>query len=156
LVVTLATEPIVVHGPDAELPGSRRLGPGLVREMDDSGHALVHWIERDFDSWMDPADLAILSATGRLISIFRCHADGHRLFEGHKLVMSRGLQHNWMVELLPENVIRAERSDGAAWTFNWWPMLRRVDLIRTIDLIPLEDADAEALTVAELAVGLRA
>ena len=152
-VVTLATEPLSIHSPDADLPDSRRLGPGFVQASDACGHVRVHWMERDFDAWMDPADLAVLSVTGRLISVFHCTQVGQRLFERHKLVTDKGLQHNWIVERLPGDVVRTERSDGAAWTFNWWPVLRRMELIRTVDLMPPEDADAEALIVAEIAVG---
>lgn len=150
-VVTLATEPISIHGPDADLPGSRRLGPGFVREVAPCGHIGVHWLEREFDSWMDRADLAVLPADARVISVFHCAATGHRQFERHKVVSSQGLLHNWIVELLPDAVVRTERSDGAAWTFRWMPILQRVELIHTMDQIPPEEADAEALTVAGLA-----
>jgi hypothetical protein len=76
-----------------------------------------------------------------------------RSFKACKVTTSAGLSRNWTVEMLPGNLIRTVRSDGAAWTFNWNPLFRRVQPLHSI----LEDAlaqddDAEALTVAELSV----
>jgi len=153
-VVTLATEPIRVPAPEGDLPASAKLGPGSIRSTGVDGLVQVHWIERNFDAWMDPADLHMLDPASRLISVFHCNAEGQRTFGRHKLVISKGLQYNWIVERLPEDVMRTVRSDGAAWTWNWHPILHMVEVLHTVGYGPVEDDDAEARVVAEMAVGI--
>jgi hypothetical protein len=53
------------------------------------------------------------------------------------------------VELRPENVLRAVRDDGAAWTFR---LNTALHCINSLWPQPPEDADAEALAATELAV----
>jgi len=66
-------------------------------------------------------------------------------------VVKAGLQHNWTVDLLHDNVIRTVRSDGLVWTFEWNDLLDRVLPFRTLNLVPPDDDYAEAMTVADLA-----
>ena len=103
---------------------------------------------------MNAADLQALDPAARLVSIFHCDQKGTRSFLRHKLTRAQGLEHNWAVDLLPSDLIRAIRSDGATWTFNWYPSAERVEYLRTVGQLPAEDADAEALTAAEMAVGV--
>jgi hypothetical protein len=154
LVVTLNSEPIHGHGPEGPLGPSNLLGPGFIRRMGGDGKVQVHWIERNFDAWMDPGDLRVQNPATRLISIYHCNSEGQRTFEQHKLATSKGLQYNWTVEILPEDVIRAVRSDGSAWTFNWFPVLHSIEVLHTVGFGPIEDDDAEARTAVEIALGL--
>lgn len=153
-VVTLRTDPVRGSVADGDLPPSRALGPGFVCEPEIFGKTHVHWIELDVDAWMNAADLQALDPAARLVSIFHCDQKGTRSFLRHKLTRAQGLEHNWAVDLLPSDLIRAIRSDGATWTFNWYPSAERVEYLRTVGQLPAEDADAEALTAAEMAVGV--
>jgi hypothetical protein len=153
-LVALVTDPIQLPDPGKDLVLSDRIGPGLVVDtlLDDRVH--VHWIVADFEAWMDPADLRVLSPTARLITLCHCDAEGRRTHVRYRRGPETGLQHHWTVELLPADVVRAVRDDGAAWTFTWLPLLERVELARTVGLLPAEDADAEARTVVEMALDL--
>ena len=71
-------------------------------------------------------------------------------------MVKAGLQHNWTVDLLHDNVIRTVRSDGLVWTFEWNDLLDRVVPFRTLNLVPPDDDYAEAMTVADLARSERA
>jgi len=87
-----------------------------------------------------------------LIAIYRRNTHGGRTLERCKVVASAGLTHHWTAELFPKNVIRIVRSDGLAWTFDWYPLLDQAQPLHTIlDDALAEDDHAEALTVAELA-----
>jgi len=61
-----------------------------------------------------------------------------------------GLEHNWVVELLPYDVVRSVRDDGLAWTFDWYRVFHKLHPKHTYYVPPNEDADAEALAAAEL------
>ena len=141
----------VVDG--AFLP-TERLGPGIVREVDSEGNLLVHWTEADADAYLDPSDLQPLGDDARLVLIIRLDAQDKKISSRHKIVTSAGLgiDHNWTVELRPRNVIRAIRSDGCAWTLDWNPIFARMTFRHNADFPPPRTDDAEALTVAELAL----
>jgi hypothetical protein len=153
-LVALTTDPIQLPDPGKDLVLSDRIGPGLVVDtvLDDRVH--VHWIVADFEAWMDPADLRMLSPTARLITLRHCDAEGRRTHVRYRRGPETGLEHHWTVELRAAGVVRAVRDDCAAWTFTWLPLLERVELARTVGLLPAEDADAEARTVVELALDL--
>jgi hypothetical protein len=74
-----------------------------------------------------------------------CDARGHRTLLRQRVAL---LQHHWTIEVRPENVVRAERSDGLSWTFTVNPITHGV---MASWIYPPEDDDAEALTAAEMA-----
>lgn len=45
-----------------------------------------------------------------------------------------GLNHNWSVELFPDDIVRTIRSDDYAWTFNWYPLYERAYPIHTLQI----------------------
>ena len=122
-----------------------RLGPGVVQDKDETGRVLVRWSKAGVETWADSADLQSIDAGRRLVTIVLCDARGHRTLLRQRVAL---LQHHWTIEILPENVVRAERSDGPAWTFSINPVSRSVIASW---IYPPEDDDAEALTAAELA-----
>ncbi|HKP51792.1 MAG TPA: hypothetical protein VJ183_03980 [Chloroflexia bacterium] len=153
-MVTLLTSLLGVNTVEGALVPAERLGPGVVRQVDSAGHLLVHWAEADVDAWMDPADLQPLGSNARLVSITRLDPHDNKISTRHR-VMTRsglGIEHNWTVELRARNIVRAIRSDGCAWTFDWNPILERMSIRHNVDFPPPRTDDAEALTVAELAV----
>ncbi len=153
-----------VQAPDGNFVPREALGPGVIREV---GHetfdspksklcedkeTLVHWVAADFDAWMQPDEIERLDPEARLIAVYERFGHAGRTFKRYKVVSRAGLTHNWLVELLPKYVVRTVRSDGPAWTFDWYPVLERAFPIRTLEQNPPTDDDAEALTVAELAL----
>jgi hypothetical protein len=122
-----------------------RLGPGVVRETDGAGKVLVRWSKAGVETWAETADLQPIDADHRLVTIMLCDARGHRTLLRQRVAL---LQHHWTIEVRPENVVRAERSDGLSWTFTFNPITRGVVASW---IYPPEDDDAEALTAAELA-----
>jgi hypothetical protein len=122
-----------------------RLGPGVVRESDGTGKVLVRWSKAEVETWAETADLQPIDAGRRLVTIVLCDARGHRTLLRQCVAL---LQHHWTIEVRPANVVRAERSDGPAWTFTFNPITRA--MIASW-IYPPEDDDAEALTAAELA-----
>ncbi len=153
-LVALGSETLRGDVSGAIVGRAQRLGPGIVTGTREDGTVRVHWIEPDFDAWMEPADLRALAPGAPLVSIFRCEADGTRHPQRHERVAGRGLQHHWTIEFKPNDVVRAERSDGLAWTFDWHPIMRRLERHGTVGMAPTEDDEAEALTAAEAAVGV--
>ncbi len=139
---------------DGTLVPAERLGPGIVREVDSAGNVLVHWAEADAEAWMDPADLQPLGRDAHLVSIFRLDTHDHKISTRRRVVTHTGLglEHNWVVELRTQNIVRAIRSDGCVWTFEWNPILERMSILHNTGFPPPRTDDAEALTVAELAV----
>jgi hypothetical protein len=128
------------------------LGPGIVRSIDRPGEVQVYWPNAELDVWFDSDDLEQTDLNTHLIVIYRYNQGEHLSKPVCRLVTKAGLSHNWTVELFPDNVIRTIRSDNLAWTFDWNPILERVEPRGTILRDPLaEDDHAEALTVAELA-----
>lgn len=152
-VVELAPDVDEMQTPEGDVILKQMLGPGEVREIAPDGSVLVHWVSADFDMRVERADLDAADPEVRLIAIYRGNLHSEPALEKHKVVSDKGLTHNWVVEILPGNVIRTVRSDGWAWTFDWYPLIHRVEPRFAILEDALEDDDhAEALTVAELAV----
>jgi hypothetical protein len=153
-LVALSTDPIELPAPGKDLTLSERLGPGIVVDTLLDNRVHVHWVVAAFEAWMDPVDLRVLSPTARLITICHCDSAGRRTHIRYRVGTPTGLEHHWTVELLPADVVRAVRDDGCAWTFNWLRLLDRIELVRTVGLLPTEDADAEARTAVEIALDL--
>jgi hypothetical protein len=130
------------------------LGPGLVEKVAPDGRVRVRWLDAEVDAWMDPEELLASEAGTHVISVYHCDGRGHYTRLRHRLVDGGiGCNHNWSVELRPENIVRVVRDDGAAWTFRLHshPGLERIASIWPEQ--PPEDDDAEAITVAELGIG---
>jgi hypothetical protein len=138
-----------VQSPDGEQVLREQLGPGLVEEVVSGEGVRVHWTRAGLDSWAEPGDLHSLGPRAKMIEVYKRDDGGNTRFLRRRVVSTEGLDRNWTVELLPKNLVRTVRSDGACWTFKynwifervevWWPQ-------------PPDDEDAEALRVAELAV----
>jgi hypothetical protein len=141
-----------VQVPDGTLMPAGELGPGVVKEIAGDDRIKVRWEGPDVEVWMEPGELSSLGPNAHLITIFRCDEHGQLTLLRRRVVTFGGLTYNWMVELLPDNVVRTVRSDGSAWTFDWNPLLGRMETLHTVGLRPPRDDDAEALTVAEIAV----
>lgn len=138
---------------DGRHVSAEALGVGVVKGVGDDGLVRVHWARAGADALMDPSDLDALGPEAHLVVIIRFDARGAKATTRHKVITSPGLlEHNWRVELLSKNIVRTIRPDGSAWTFDWNPTLGRVNTRLTIDFTPPGPDDAEALTVAELAV----
>jgi hypothetical protein len=153
-VVELSREVGRGRGSEGRLVVRGKLGPGIVRQIGTIGGSVlvrVHWPSAELDTWVDSGDLEQADRRARLLSIYRYDAGGYRTLDRCKVIAAAGLNYNWTVELFPENVIRTERSDGVAWTFDWYPIVQRAQPHGTLMEDALaEDAHAEALTVAEL------
>ncbi|MEA2576147.1 MAG: hypothetical protein QOH93_3445 [Chloroflexia bacterium] len=149
LVVSLSSELASIQGPDGRLVAADSLGYGVVQQSTSEGYALVRWTDAGFDSWIEQADLHSLGSEARLLTVEKYDNKGVCKQVRHKVSQDVGLRFNWTVELRQPNVVRVLRTDGLKWTFNhnkmfrsinvWWPQ-------------PPDDEDAEALTVAELAI----
>jgi hypothetical protein len=142
-----------VWAPHGGLVPPEGLGPGVIEKIAPDGRVRVHWLEAEVDAWMEAEDLRSLGANTHVISVYRCDGQGHNTRLRHRLVDGGiGCSANWTVELRPDAIIRVVRADGAAWTFrqHTHPGLERV-VTRWPDQPP-EDDDAEAFTVAELAL----
>ena len=129
-----------------------RLGPGVVREVRQDGGVLVHWVGANVDALMDQEDLLPQSPDAHLLTIIRLDAHASKVSTHHKVVTSAGLEYNWTVEIRHNNVVRAIRSDNWIWTFDWNPIVAQMTIRHNRDYPPTGTADAEALTVAELAI----
>jgi len=141
-----------VEAPWGEVVSGEHLGVGVVEQVDEVGKVWVRWVGPNFTTWMRAEDLRPREPGAHLISIMQCDRYGDIYSIRHRAVATVGLKHNWKVELRPGAVIRTIRSDGSAWTFEHYPMLRRVNPRGTLWPAPPEDDDAEAFTVAELSV----
>lgn len=151
-VVELAPGVAGVHPPAGGFVPKERLGPGVVKEIGNNGTVHIHWVGADLDTWVEPSEVEVPAPAAHLIVIYRCNAHGDRALERYEVVTRAGLTHNWTVEWLPENVIRTVRSDGLAWTFDWYPWFHKAEPLHTILYDALSEEDhAEALAVAELA-----
>jgi hypothetical protein len=153
MLVCLASDPLKLPAHDGDVPETGRLGLGIVREPVSGGKVHIHWIEPDCEAWMRLSDVRLLPTTSKLVSIYR-YNHGQRNLVRQRLIGDAGLLHHWLIELLPDNIVRAVRSDGLAWTFNWYPLLNRVEPLRQGDPDQLEDADAEALAAVNTALEL--
>jgi hypothetical protein len=165
-----------VQAPDGSFVPREELGAGVIREVahghepwrefgeaqTQEGHerrgreVMVHWVAADFDAWVPPGDVERLDPAARMIAVYERDGRDGRVFKRYKLVRRAGLDHSWAVELLPEKVVRAVRSDGSAWTFDWYPLLERAYPIRSLREEPITDEEAEALTAVELALSPQA
>jgi hypothetical protein len=151
-VVQARKELAGIQGPGGMFVLRDELGAGVIHDIAPDGEYLVHWVQADFDAWVQPDEVDRLDPSARLVAIYE--QDGHekRVFKHYKVISGRGLEHSWAVELFPKNVVRTVRSDGWAWTFDWDAPFDRAYPIHTrADTVPT-DEHAEALTVAELAL----
>jgi hypothetical protein len=149
LVVAPAAAIAGVLTPDGSMVPREALGPGVVEKFTPDGRVRVRWMDAEFDAWMDPADLRPRGAYAHVISVYQCDGRGHNILQRRHVVDKEGFSYNWMIELRPNDVVRAVRSDGAAWTFRWHPDISFID---TAWPQPPEDPDAEALTAVEQVV----
>jgi hypothetical protein len=122
-----------VQDPDGIYVPNERLGIGIVSNI------------RSDDA------IELLNPDARVIAVYDRDGGAGRVFKRCKLASRAGLNHNWSVELFPDDVVRTIRSDGCVWTFNWYPLYERAFPIHTLQDEPRTDDDAEAITVAELA-----
>jgi hypothetical protein len=138
-----------IEAPDGAHIACDTLGPGVVEEVHHEGDVKVHWTEGGFSNWIDPEDIVSAGENAHLITVYNRSKEGLSHMARRRVVAQQGLDRNWIVELLPDHIVRVIRHDGMAWTFKynwlferievWWPQ-------------PPRDEDAEALAVAELAV----
>lgn len=139
------------------LMSAERLGPGVVSEVGGMGQVKVHWVGADLDAWVQQADLLQFENTARLMTVRVFNRFGRAKTARHEVIKSVGLRYNWTVELRPRNVVRTIRSDGLNWAFQWFPLFREAHPLHTMmmDGYELNDDQAEALTVAEIAAGAK-
>jgi hypothetical protein len=150
MVVALNEEFIGLPAPGDTFVQAEALGPGIVEKVAPNGQVRVRWMDAELDTWLDPADLRPQGPHTHLITVYECDGHGCNTRLRHQLVTTESLEYNWTVELRPDDRVRVIRADGATWTFHVFPDIR---CIHTFWPQPPEDADAEALTVAELALG---
>jgi hypothetical protein len=129
------------------------LGPGVVSEVEPTGAVKVHWVRADLDTWVQSQDLLQLGDNARLLTVRAFDRQGMGRTIRHQVVKGVGLRYNWTVEMRPRNILRVIRPDGLTWTFEWHPLFREAHPIHTLlaDFCQLDDDQAEALTVAEIA-----
>ena len=147
-VVSLSRDLASIQGPDGRLVAADSLGYGLVQQSTEE-YVLVRWIGAGFESWVEQADVRSIGPDTRLVTVEKYDNRGTRKQVRHKLGYNAGLRHNWTVELRPPNVVRVLRTDGHKWTFTQSRLFRSIDVWWPQ---PPDDEDAEALTVAELAI----
>ncbi len=149
LVVTLSSELASIQGPDGRLVPADTLGYGLVQQSTTDGYALVRWLGAGFECWVEQADLRSLGPEARLLTVEKYDGRGVCKQVRHKVASNAGLRHTWTAEIRQPNVVRVLRQDGLKWTFKHNKLFRSIDVWWPQ---PPEDDDAEALTVAELAI----
>lgn len=132
-----------------------RLGTGVVKELGPRGEVKVHWVDANLDAWVLQSDLLQFEDGTRLISVRTYNRFGHARSSRSQVVRGIGLRYNWSVELRPRDIVRVTCPDGQIWTFKWFPLFREAHPIHTMlmDGYELNDDQAEALTVAEIAAG---
>ena len=108
------------------LVAAERLGPGVVSELGSMGEVKVHGMGADLDAWVQQADLLQFGESARLITVRVFNRFGQLKTARHQVVKGVGLRYNWVVELRPKNIVRTTRPDGQIWTFEWYPMFRRL------------------------------
>jgi hypothetical protein len=151
-VVTLAEEVAGVDTPGSGLVPREELGFGIVQEIGTEGMVRVRWPSSGLDTWVNIADLIPVDPEAHLLAIYRVDEHGRRTLERCKVLATAGLTRNWIAELLPQYIVRTVRSDGKAWTFDYYPLIKRTEPLHTILVDALASDDhAEALTVADLA-----
>jgi hypothetical protein len=136
-----------------QLVNTESLGPGVVREVGLMGEVRVHWVGANLDTWVQWQDLDQIGESARLLTVRVYDRLGRTKSTRHKVVKAAGLRYNWHIEIRPRNILRAIRTDGQVWTFEWYPLFQQANPIHTIlmDYSQLNDDEAEALTVAEIA-----
>lgn len=139
-----------VQAPDGSLMLRDRLGLGIVEKVAATGKVRVRWLDAELDAWMDLADLHFAGEQTHVITVHQCDGHGSTTRLRHQIVETESLEYNWTVEFRPHHILRVIRADGPTWTFQVFPDIRS---IHTSWAEPPEDADAEALTAAELALG---
>lgn len=148
-IVTLDANVLGVQSPDGEFVSADTLGPGIVEQLGPRNSVRVRWQVAGFSVWLDTNDLRSLGANAHLLTIQRRDKHGRIKSIRHKVVTEMGLTHNWKVNMLPHNIVRPVRSDGACWTFTFNPLFQRID---TCWPQPRTDDDAEALAAADLSI----
>ncbi|MGA7733073.1 MAG: hypothetical protein WCD37_17585 [Chloroflexia bacterium] len=133
------------------------LGPGVVSEVGPAGEVKVHWARADLDAWVQAQDLLQFGENARLVTVRVFGRLGRGKAARHEVVKGAGLRYNWVVEVRPRNILRAIRPDGQTWTFEWYPLFQQAHPIHTLlmDHCQLNDDQAEALTVAEIAARVK-
>ena len=149
LVVSLASELASIQGPDGRLVAADSLGYGVVQQSTSEGYTLIRWIGGGFECWVEQTDLRSLGWDARLLTVEKYDSRDVCKQVRHKVAQNAGLRHNWTVELRQPNVVRVLRPDGLKWTFKHNKLFRSIDVWWPQ---PPGDDDAEALTVAELAI----
>ena len=128
------------------------LGPGIVRSAAPDGTVRVHWSLAGFDSWETPDQLRTLGPQSHLITLMKLDKSGRFSLAKQKVVSDGNVEHNWLVEQWPDGLVRAVRPDGYTWTFEYKMYRNQLEFLHTMDLLPPEDEDAEALAAAEMVV----
>jgi hypothetical protein len=153
--VLLSSEVESVQSPEGAQVPAHLLGPGVVEQVSSGGASvLVRWAGWSDPIWVDASDLRSPGPDSHLVEVYSRNRQGKRTLLRRGVVTSAGLRHNWSVEMLPGDIVRAVRDDGGVWTFQWRWILRRMDVLGTVNTLrnpPPGDDDAEALTVAEIA-----
>ena len=156
-VVKLAPGIASVQSSDGSLIARDDLGYGLVQRTESDGAVQVFWTNANIISLTDPQDLIALGPRAHLVTVYQRDKDGNRKFvTGKVFTGGEGLTWNWDVEVLPNKVIRTLRSDGSIWTFDWYEFFNEAHPEGTLlsGFTALQEDDhAEALAVAELAMG---
>ncbi len=148
-IVMPAPELLSVQVDDGSVVACDRLGPGVIEQLAADASVWVHWMQADLHSWMETGDIRSAGTGAHLISVYRY--DRHEQLRGvrHKVVAAGGFSYNWTAELRT-GVVRVVSAGGEAWTFTILPVFHTV---RTTSWdMPPSDEDAEAITVAELAL----
>jgi hypothetical protein len=148
-VVALDDQLVGVPMPGGDITPAEKLGPGLVDRVTPEGSVGVRWVDAGFETWLQLEDLRPLGDGARLVTVKRCDSQGVYSLLRHKIAARLGLQHNWVAELRPQNLVRVLRDDGCAWTFTRNPIFNSINIGW---LQPSDDDDAEALTAAEFAI----
>ncbi|MBF6613796.1 MAG: hypothetical protein IVW55_11780 [Chloroflexi bacterium] len=148
-VVMPAPELLAVQVDDGTSVACERLGPGVVEQLAEDERVRVHWAPADLHSWMEPGDIRSAGEDAHLISIYRYDRHEQLRSVRHRVVAARGFSCNWTAELRT-GIVRVVSAGGEAWTFTILPVFHT---IRTTSWdMPPTDEDAEAITVAELAL----
>ena len=135
-----------LQAPDGTLVPAERLGLGRVEQTGRDNSVYVRWLSADYATWVERQDIRSLGPAARIITIQQRDKRGHSVLLRRTVNTSAGLKYNWIVESLPNNVVRAVRDDGASWTFAFNKLFNRLD---TYWPVPPEDDDAEAFSAAE-------
>lgn len=149
-VVTPVESLAGVLATDGSMLAAETVGPGIIHTVSKERGVLVHWLDAHTDAWMLPDEVRSPGEHAHLVAFYHCDAHGNRTLVKRFVDAHAGLDHNWVIELLPQDVVRAVRDDGLAWTFEWYYIFHRLHPKHTLWSPPPEDADAEALAAAEL------